>query len=256
LNIALIQSDIFWEDIHANLKACTAVMGKISNPVDVVILPELFTTGFTMNTENLAESMEGNTIKWMAEMAGKHKCSIAGSVIISNGTGYYNRLIWMHRDGTCEYYDKRHLFRMGNEEAHYNPGNSLTTVREGAFRIRPLICYDLRFPVWSRNTDDYDILVYVANWPAQRRDVWISLLKARAIENQSYVIGVNRIGEDGMGITYTGDSRVYDPKGNTIAELHGSCSGILQVSLSLDKLKDFRTKFPVWKDADSFRIIK
>jgi predicted amidohydrolase len=190
----------------------------------------------------------------MQKMAEEYKCSIAGSMIIGQEGRYFNRLIWMQANGALQFYDKRHLFRMGDEERYYSPGGSLITVQQGPFRIRPLICYDLRFPVWSRNTRDYDILVYVANWPAPRRDVWISLLKARAIENQAYVIGVNRMGKDGMGISYKGDSLVYGPKGNVMGELPPDKAGILLVSLSLDELKAFREKFPVWKDADSFRI--
>lgn len=227
LNIAIIQPDIIWEDIQANLEAHSVMMSTIKGSFDLVLLPELFTTGFTMNTSSLAESMQENSVKWMTEMACKFKCSIAGSLIIGQGGNYYNRLIWMHNDGIFQYYNKRHLFRLAEEEQHYSPGNSLISVKQGPFSIRPLICYDLRFPVWSRNKGDYDVLVYVANWPAARRDVWTSLLKARAIENQVYVIGVNRIGRDGMGIEYAGDSLVFDAKGKVLASLPentpGSC---------------------------------
>ena len=254
LNIAIIQTDIIWEDIIANLKAHSAALGRINGSYDVVFLPELFTTGFTMNSANLAESMEGKSVKWMAEMAQSHKCSIAGSLIIEQDGNYFNRLIWMHRDGHFQYYDKRHLFRIGDEQKYYTPGYSLTSVKQGQFSIRPLVCYDLRFPVWSRNKGDYDVLVYLANWPAARRDAWSCLLKARAIENQAYVIGVNRVGRDGMGIDYSGDSLVFDMKGKVLASLPENSSGTLLASLSMDNLISFRNKFPVWKDADSFMI--
>lgn len=254
LNIAIIQSDIIWEDINANLDAHSTALDRINESFDVILLPELFTTGFTMNTALLAETMQGKSVNWMAEMSHKFKCSITGSLIIEQDGKYYNRLIWMHKNGQYQYYDKRHLFRLGDEDKNYAPGDSLITVKQGPFRIRPLICYDLRFPVWSRNKDDYDILVYVANWPAARHDVWSCLLKARAIENQAYVIGVNRTGRDGMGIGYDGDSLVFDARGKLLASLPKNSSGTLLASLSIEDLKSFRKEFPVHKDADPFRI--
>jgi predicted amidohydrolase len=254
LNIAIIQPDILWEDIPANLHAYSATLDRINGSIDVVLLPELFTTGFTMNTVRLAETMQGRSVNWMAEMSRKFKCSITGSLIIKHEDKYYNRLIWMHKDGQYQFYDKRHLFRMGDEEKNYAPGDSIITVKQGPFRIRPLICYDLRFPVWSRNKDDYDILVYVANWPAARHDVWSCLLKARAIENQAFAIGVNRIGRDGMGIGYTGDSLVFDARGKLLASLPKNSPGTLLVSLSVEDLKSYRKEFPVHKDADRFSI--
>ena len=254
LNIFLIQPDIVWEDIDSNLENLTRILAHAGSQTDVILLPELFTTGFTMKTSTLAEKMNGKSMLWMKTMAAQYHSSIAGSLIIEEDGLFYNRLVWMYSGGDYQVYDKRHLFRMGNEEEYYTRGTSLLHIEQKSFRIRPLICYDLRFPVWSRNTGNYDILIYIANWPAARQDVWISLLKARAMENQAYVIGVNRVGRDGMGITYEGGSMILDARGRIIADLPGSGEGELQASLSLEALNTFRDKFPVWKDSDSFTI--
>ena len=250
----MVQPDILWEDIDSNLDELTRIIANSTGHPDVVLLPELFTTGFTMDTASLSEKMDGKSMQWMKASAKKFQCSIAGSLIIEQNGKVFNRLVWMYPEGEYQVYDKRHLFRMGNEEEYYTRGNSLLHIKQDSFRIRPLVCYDLRFPVWSRNRGDYDVLIYIANWPASRQDVWNSLLKARAIENQSYVIGVNRVGIDGMGIKYEGGSMMLDARGQVMASISGNSSGTLQARLSLEELLVYREKFPVWKDSDSFTI--
>lgn len=254
LKLALIQPDIIWEDIDANLNALSKKLEGIADNVDAIILPELFATGFTMRSRELAEGMDGKSVSWMQMTSDIYSCVVAGSLIIADHDAYFNRFIWMEPGGRITTYDKRHLFSISGENEHYTPGESNTITEINTFRIRPQVCYDLRFPVWSRNTGTYDLLLYVANWPAVRRDVWISLLKARAIENQSFVIGVNRVGKDGKGIDYSGDSLAYNAKGQIIASLPVREEGIQVVHLSLQELMDFRQKFPVWKDADNFEI--
>jgi predicted amidohydrolase len=254
LTIALVQTDIFWEDIDANLHALSRKLEGLKEEVDAVLLPELFTTGFTMRSRELAEEMGGKSISWMRNTADKYGCAIAGSLIIRQDRHYFNRFIWMEPGGKISTYDKRHLFSISGEDEHYARGDSATFLEMNSFRIMPLVCYDLRFPVWSRNTGTYDLLLYVANWPAVRRDVWISLLKARAIENQAFVIGVNRVGTDGMGIDYAGDSLAYDTKGRVIGSLAVREEGIAIIRMSKEELTAFRQKFPVWKDADRFEI--
>ncbi len=254
LKLALIQPDIIWEDIDANLNALSKILEGIADNVDAVILPELFATGFTMRSRELAEAMDGKSISWMRMTSDRYSCVIAGSLIIGDQDTYFNRFIWMEPGGRITTYDKRHLFSISGENEHYTRGESNTITEINTFRISPQVCYDLRFPVWSRNTGAYDLLLYVANWPAVRRDVWISLLKARAIENQAFVIGVNRVGRDGMGIDYSGDSLACNAKGQIIASLPVSEEGTQVVHLSLQELMDFRQKFPVWKDADGFEI--
>ena len=254
LKLALIQPDIIWEDIDANLNALSKKLEGIADNVDAIILPELFATGFTMRSRELAEGMDGKSVSWMQMTSDRYSCVVAGSLIIADHDAYFNRFIWMEPGGRITTYDKRHLFSISGEDEHYTPGESNTITEINTFRIRPQVCYDLRFPVWSRNTGTYDLLLYVANWPAVRRDVLISLLKARAIENQSFVIGVNRVGIDGMGIEYSGDSLVYNAKGQIIASFPVREEGTQVVHLSLQELMDFRQKFPVWKDADNFEI--
>jgi predicted amidohydrolase len=232
LKLALFQTDIIWEDIDANLNALSKKLEGMLEDVDAVILPEMFVTGFTMRSRDLAEEMNGKSITWMQMASDRYNCAISGSLIIRYQDNYFNRFIWMDPGGKITTYDKRHLFSIGGEHKHYTPGKSNTIIEVNNFRIRPQICYDLRFPVWSRNTDNYDLLLYVTNWPAVRRDVWISLLKARALENQAYVIGVNRVGKDGMGIDYVGDSLAYNAKGQIIASLPVSEEGMLMVHLS------------------------
>ena len=201
LNITIIQPDITWEDKAANMQMYEQLIADAPGNKQVVILPEMFTTGFSMAPEKLAEPMNGATVKWMEDMARKYRCILTGSLIIEEEGRYYNRLIWMQPDGKYGCYDKRHLFGYADEDQHYSSGNKKLVAQVNGFRICLLVCYDLRFPVWARNTgDDYDVLVYVANWPERRSLAWKTLLQARAIENMSYVVGVNRVGTDGKGI--------------------------------------------------------
>jgi predicted amidohydrolase len=254
INLTLIQPDIVWEDIEANLESLSGLMKGIVGPCDIVLLPELFTTGFTMRSRQLAEPMEGRTMEWMSGKAAELKCSIAGSIIITEDGHYFNRLIWMEEGGRYQCCDKRHLFRMSGEQQHYSRGGDVLVVDFRGTRIMPLICYDLRFPVWSRNRHHYDILVYIANWPAPRNEVWETLLKARAIENLAYVIGINRVGKDGMGIEYSGDTMAFDARGRKIASMGSGEAGLQNLRLSIGELHDFREKFPAWRDADPFSL--
>jgi omega-amidase len=254
INIALIQPDIVWEDVEANLDAFERLLKRIGDPVDLILLPELYTTGFTMRSSDFCEPMHGRTMEWMSGMAADLGCSLAGSIIVVDREKYFNRMIWMQHEGGYDFYDKRHLFRMSGENDCYTRGTRRVVVQQGEFRFLTLICYDLRFPVWSRNRDDYDAMVCLANWPAARRDVWNSLLRARALENQTYVIGVNRIGEDGMGIRYRGESVVFNAKGQRLVYLGSGKAGFQIVRLDLEEQNKFREKFPAWRDADPFTL--
>lgn len=252
--VTIVQTDLAWEDREANLKALSQKIAQISEPTDVIVLPEMFTTGFTMNTKAVAETMDGSAAKWLQEQALATNSSIVGSIIVNENDNYFNRLIWMRPDGTYDHYDKRHLFRMGNEHLTYTAGETKLIVEDHGWQFRPLTCYDLRFPVWSRNQGDYDVLIYIANWPESRREAWKTLLAARAIENQAYVIGVNRIGTDGMGLNYSGDSMVIDPKGEIISQTEPYQESVETIELCLNELDGFREKFPVAQDADEFSI--
>jgi predicted amidohydrolase len=255
LNVSLVQPDLIWENTEKNLSRLEGLIMKADDPKDLIILPELFSTGFTMHTSSLAENMEGPTILWLKKMASALSCCITGSLIIKEGENYFNRLVFMYPSGKFDVYDKRHLFRIGKEHQYYNPGTKKLIVEYKNWLIRPLICYDLRFPVWSRNCMDYDILIYVASWPESRKNVWEALLRARAIENQCYVIGVNRIGKDGNQINHTGESVVFDYKGNPILSLPENIETIDSVILNKEELIQFRSTFPVQLDADKFTLI-
>ena len=225
---------------------------KVPLNTDLIILPETFTTGFTMNVRENADG-EGRTEAWMKKAARETGAVVTGSCIVRIGEQYYNRMLCVDPDGGVEYYDKRHLFRMGREQLYFTPGDRRVIVQIGTFRILLQICYDLRFPVFARNQGDYDAILYVANWPTARQPVWEALLTARAIENQAYVIAGNRCGDDGEGMGTCGLSRVIDPKGNIVAELDDQ-PGLLQAELDLDQLKRFRENFPVQEDADDFLL--
>ena len=262
LKVTIIQTGITWENIDENLEMFGEKLSLVEDKTDIIVLPEMFNTGFTMRSRrdaqlgrpSLAEKMGGKTMQWMKNAAGEKNCVIAGSLIIVENGHYYNRLIWMRKDGSYEYYDKRHLFRMMDEHKHFSSGDKKIVVELNGWRICPLVCYDLRFPVWSRNKEDYDCLIYIANWPEARRSAWSALLHARAIENQVYVIGVNRIGNDGNYIAFSGDSAVIDPKGLVISKTQPYQENIETVSLSYDDLDDFRKKFPVGLDGDEFEV--
>ena len=279
LSVTIIQTSLFWENPTANLANLEEKMAQIPLPTDLIILPEMFNTGFTMNAKSVAEPMNFTTFKWLKQQAKRTNAVITGSYIVKEGECFFNRLIWMRPDGSFETYDKRHLFRMGGEDKTFTAGTTRLIVELKGWRICPLICYDLRFPVWSRNFTqeeggkknsylqsntydliphnsylNYDLLIYVANWPSVRSQVWDTLLQARAIENQSYCIGVNRVGKDGMNLEYAGNSVVIDFKGNQL--FYQKDSEIINNQiLSKNELEDFRAKFPAYLDADDFEII-
>lgn len=256
LNISVIQSDLVWECPGKNLSNLERKIMKIKEPTDLILLPELFTTGFSMNVSVLAEDMKGPTIKWLHRMAAAFSSCIAGSLIIREKEKYYNRLIFMYPSGKFDVYDKRHLFRMGKEHEYYEPGTKKMIAEYKNWKIRPLICYDLRFPVWSRNCLDYDVLIYLASWPESRKAVWETLLKARAIENLCYVIGVNRTGTDGNQVKHTGGSIVFDFKGKPILKLPENVDTEGSVTLNKEALQRFRHAFPAYLDADNFHIVE
>lgn len=253
LNIVIVQPDIIWLNAEKNREKINGLLKGLIVQPDLILLPEMFSTGFCTDPAPVAEPMDGPTVQWMKKTAGEMHCAIAGSLIISDGDKFYNRLVFADSHG-MEYYDKRHLFCMEGEETNFTAGTKPLIVNLGLWRINFLICYDLRFPVWSRNRQNYDLLVYVSSWPAERSDVWNTLLRARAMENQSFVAGVNRVGKDGNGIDYVGESVLIDPKGKEIAALTPSMEGVINAAISLNELNNFRTKFPVWKDADGFSI--
>ncbi|MBS0011892.1 MAG: amidohydrolase [Bacteroidales bacterium] len=256
MKISIVQSDIAWENKKSNFIKYEYLLEKLKGKTDVLVLPEMFSTGFSMNSERLSENMEGETMKWMRKSAREGDFGIIGSFIASGKGKYYNRLVFMKPDGSYCSYDKGHLFRMEKENMFFTKGKKpvIDTFREWRFSLQ--ICYDLRFPVWSRNrNNEYDILVYIANWPAARRHVWNTLLRARAIENQCFVVGVNRIGSDGNGIDYCGDSVLIDPRGMPLLQTEQDKEEVLTHAVSLDELKLFRKKFPVWLDADAFKLL-
>ncbi len=254
LKVALIQFEIAWQSPEANRQLLGSKMASISIDTDLIILPEMFTTGFTMDTINYAEQMDGVTLSWMQEMATKKKAVITGSIIIKEDNNFYNRLFWVEADGNYSYYDKRHLFRMADEHKHFSQGNKQPIFELNGWKIKPQICYDLRFPAWSRNIDkEYDLIFYVANWPQDRVDAWDTLLKARAIENLSYSIGVNRVGTDGTSKNYNGHSACYDFKGQQLTKLVEE-DVILYLTLEKEPLEKYRKTFPANLDADAFNI--
>ncbi len=254
LIVTLIQAPLAWQQPEKNRRYFEAKIRALSEPTHLIVLPEMFTTGFTMQAAELAEPPDGATLRWMREMAHLKNCAITGSLIIEEDGKFYNRLYWAQSNGMMLHYDKRHLFRMVGEDSVYTAGKQPLTVEVNGWRIRPLICYDLRFPVWARNVDlDYDVLIYIANWPERRITHWRLLLQARAVENQGYVVGVNRIGKDGNGVNHTGDSLAADALGNILCDLHNR-EGVETVRLSRQALEYFRDKFPAWKDADRFKI--
>lgn len=265
LNVTIVQTTLFWEDAEANTKMLGKKLSLLNRPTDVIVLPEMFNSGFTMNARKVAESMEGTTMQWMARQASKMNCSVTGSIVIKEKKEYHNRLIWMKPDGSFHYYDKRHLFSMAGENRIYSHGNEKIIVTVKGWRICPMICYDLRFPVWSRQTqtlkgaadkNDYDCLVYVANWPSLRIHAWRQLLIARAIENQCYAVGVNRVGVDNNNIYYDGYSTVLNFLGfEMFRNRNNNREFIASVTLSRKELQNFREEFPVSGDADRFKII-
>lgn len=253
IKVCQVQADLIWEDIDLNLKMLEGMLEELEQDTDLVVLPETFSTGFTMEADRLAEGENGKAILWMKQMARQKQCYVTGSIIYREHDGViYNRLLWVSPDGLEDFYDKRHLFRPGGEKENFSQGKERKIFRLGSFRILPQICYDLRFPVFSRYRGDYDVMLYVANWPATRQPVWEILTRARAMENQSYLLGTNRVGRDGTGVVSIGGTCTINPLGGEILRMD-KYSALGTSVLELEKLRSFRDKFPAWKDADSFK---
>jgi omega-amidase len=264
MKVTLIQTQLFWEDRKKNLEHFDTCIASIKEQTDLIILPEMFTTGFSMKPEKVAEPSNGEALAWMKQKAAEKKAIITGSVAVEENKNYYNRLFWVEPNGTVSTYDKRHLFRMAKEDSHYKAGAKKIIKQINEWKICPLVCYDLRFPVWSRNhfkktsenstEAQYDVLIYVANWPETRNYAWKQLLIARAIENQCYVIGLNRVGKDGNDFSHSGDSVVLNPRGEVISMTRANEESIETVILDRGYLEEFRKIFPVGLDADGFEI--
>jgi omega-amidase len=258
LTITTIQTNLVWEERSANLRLLEQKINSIAEKTEVVILPEMFSTGFSMNARSLAETMDGETLQWMKRVSRENGIILTGSIIIEEGGTYYNRLIWMLPNGEFGHYDKRHLFAYAEEDKHYSSGNKRLIASVKGWKINLLVCYDLRFPVWARQqgkggAPEYDVLIYVANWPERRSHAWKTLLCARAIENQCYVVGVNRVGTDANDIYYSGNSLVIDPMGQVLYHMADE-EDVFTITLQKEKLEEVRSKFPFWKDSDDFRI--
>ncbi len=258
LTLTIIQTDLSWENKAANLQRLKEKIEAMDERTEIVVLPEMFSTGFTMVPELFAETMEGETIAWMKERAENNKIIITGSLIIEEDGQYFNRLIWMLPNGEMGHYDKRHLFGYGDEDKHYTAGNKRLIASVKGWRINLQVCYDLRFPVWSRQQStsaesEYDLLIYVANWPERRSHAWKTLLCARAIENQCFVAGVNRVGKDNKNVYYSGNSLVIDPLGQVLYHMADE-ENVFTITLQKEEVDKVRTQFPFWKDADAFTI--
>lgn len=253
MKVALIQTDIVWEDASQNRINFEQKINAIDSDIDLIVLPEMFSTGFSMRPEAFAETMQGETILWLKTVAKSKSTAISGSLVIKENDHFYNRLVFVFPSGEIQYYDKRHLFSLAGEEKVYTAGTQKLIIEYKGWKICPLICYDLRFPVFSRNTEDYDLLLYVASWPTPRISAWDILLKARAIENMCYVVGVNRIGEDGNKYPYPGHSQLMDFLGNVLIESTQQES-ILIAELDKNKLLETRKKLGFLNDRDSFEL--
>jgi predicted amidohydrolase len=252
LKITIIQPDIIWENPQGNLEKYSKWIENTGD-TDVIILPEMFTTGFSMEPEKLKEPMTGRSVNWMKNMASEKNVAVVGSLIIEDNGKIYNRALWVFPDGKMEKYDKRHLYTMGQEHLHYSPGKEKMVVEYKGWKFCPQICYDLRFPAFARNLEDYDVVFYMANWPSPRHHVWKNLLISRAIENQAYCFGINRVGTDGTGLKYLGDSACISPKG--IADFMGEAETTKTFEISWTELHNFRKRFPLLNDRDSFHIL-
>jgi omega-amidase len=259
LTISIIQTNLFWEDKKANLSMLENKIKTLAGETEIVVLPEMFSTGFSMQPELLAETMDGDTVQWMRRISTSQKIILTGSVIIKEEDNYYNRLIWMLPNGQFGVYDKRHRFAFAEEDKHYTAGNKRLIASVKGWKINLQVCYDLRFPVWARQQSqpegpEYDILIYVANWPERRSLAWKTLLQARAIENQCYTIGVNRVGDDNNSTYHSGDSMIIDPLGEPLYHTKDA-EAIFTITLQKETLTGIREKFPFWKDADGFMIV-
>jgi predicted amidohydrolase len=253
LTVAIIQTDLIWETPEANRKNIENKVSTITD-ADLIVLPEMFTSGFTMNASAVAETMDGNTIIWLKQLAKEKQTAITGSLVIKENNKYYNRLVFIEPSGKTIHYDKRHTFTLAGEHKVYTAGSNKVVIGYKGWKICPLICYDLRFPVWARNVEDYDLLLYVANWPKARVSAWDTLLKARAIENMSYSIGVNRVGFDGNGYEYTGHSAAYDVLGRRIDTIAKNKETIAIVTLEKEHIQKYREKLGFLKDRDRFTL--
>ena len=274
LTITTIQSNLIWEEKSANLRLLEQKIAGIEEKTEIVVLPEMFNTGFSMRPEALAETMDGETVEWMKRVSRENGIVLTGSLMIEEAGNYYNRLVWMLPNGQYGHYDKRHLFAFGEEDKHYSPGNKRLIASVKGLKINLQVCYDLRFPVWARqapshelrsfplqgtpkgeefSAPEYDLLIYVANWPERRSHAWKTLLCARAIENQCYVVGVNRVGSDGKNVYHSGNSLVIDPLGQVLYHMADE-EDVNTITLQKEMLEDVRSKFPFWKDADKFNM--
>ncbi len=253
LRVSVLQQPLVWQDADANRRVFGELILGLSGKTDLIVLPEMFTAGFSMDVEKVAEPAEGPTLDWMRQMAADSGAVVTGSYGVKTEEGVVNRLVWMQADGVHAHYDKRHLFRMAGEHKRYAAGRDRLLVTLKGWRCCPMTCYDLRFPVWCRNNDDYDLLLFVANWPAARAYHWQTLLKARAIENLSFVVGVNRVGQDGKGLQYSGDSAILDMEGKALVE-PASQAGAFTAILRAEELHAYRERFPAHLDADDFSI--
>jgi omega-amidase len=261
LTITTIQTALHWEDKQKNLSMLEEKINSIKERTEVIILPEMFSTGFSMKPEQFAEMMEGESVAWMKKISFEKKAIVTGSLIITENENYFNRLIWMQPDGKFGYYDKRHLFAYAGEDKHYSPGNKRLIASVKGWKINLQVCYDLRFPVWARHNfaategnPEYDLLIYVANWPERRNHAWKTLLQARAIENQCFTIGVNRVGKDGNDIYHSGDSMIVNAMGEVLYD-KAHDEDIHTIVLQKNELEEVRTKLPFWKDGDRFMVI-
>lgn len=264
MKVTVIQTHLFWEDREKNISHFDSLINSIKEETDLIVLPEMFTTGFTMKPEQFAENANGETLAWLKKKAKEKNAVITGSVSVEENGNYFNRLFWVEPSGEFKTYNKRHLFRMAKEDTHYKGGDKKLITELKGWNICPLVCYDLRFPVWSRNgykkisdtevKAEYDVLIYVANWPEVRSYPWKQLLIARAIENQCYVIGVNRIGKDGNDFAHTGDSVIINPRGEVISKTKPNEESIETLILDKNYLDEFRKIFPVGLDADEFTL--
>lgn len=254
LRVSLVQTELAWQHPEANRSHFAELLQGLAGQTDLVVLPEMFTTGFMMTPETHAENYGGATFTWLQEQAQHLNAAICGSVATAENGQYTNRFMFATPDGVMQFYDKRHLFRMGDEVNHYSAGLERKTFHYQGWRILPQVCYDLRFPVFMRNRNDYDMALVVANWPAVRRKPWRTLLQARAMENQSYVVGVNRVGTDGLGLAYSGDSLAVDFKGELLIDQAEGVTFVETIRLDLAALKQFREQFPAWMDADEFSL--
>lgn len=255
LQLTLVQANLVWENKEANRRQLDDLVSGIVMPNELIVFPEMFTTGFSMRPELFAEKDGNETLAWLKQLSAKKNMVVCGSLMFEENGAYYNRFIWMQPNGLYAHYNKSHLFSIGEENKNYSPGGHKTIIQHNGWRIMPVVCYDLRFPVWLRRTanEDYDLMLVVANWPDRRIEHWKALLIARAIENQCYVVAVNRVGMDGNGVNHPGDSMVINPKGEVILHIK-EIEQATQATIDLQEVKAWREAFPAWKDADGFSI--